>query len=228
MLSCRSKGNMMAINLEQLRVVVLQSNSWSEALRRLGMRTAGGNYRTIQQYVKRYDLDISHWTHTPQRVYQTFPLSAVLTKNSNYSRKNLKKRLIKEGILKDECGICELQPSWNGQLLSLQLDHINGVHDDNRLENLRLLCPNCHSQTDTFAGKKLKKKPNLCSDCNVQINRRSKRCNSCSTKSRSRTTQIQWPEHDELLRLVNDIGYSATGRMLGVSDNAVRKRLKKR
>ena len=64
----------------------------------------------------------------------------------------MKARLIKEGYIEYKCAICGIK-DWLGQPLSLQLDHINGINDDHRLENLRLLCPNCHSQTDTYAGK---------------------------------------------------------------------------
>ena len=84
---------------------------------------------------------------------QPIPLEQILIKNSTYANtNNLKKRLINAGMLKYHCSICGIN-EWQGKELVLQLDHINGIHNDNRLENLRLLCPNCHSQTDTYAGK---------------------------------------------------------------------------
>lgn len=73
------------------------------------------------------------------------------------SRNHLKARLIEEGILKNVCNDCGMGTNWNGKLLVLHLDHINGKPKDNRLENLQLLCPNCHSQTHTYAGKNVKK-----------------------------------------------------------------------
>ena len=75
-------------------------------------------------------------------------------KHPTFSRCLLKKRLLQNSLLKEECYICKLPPIWNGQVLKLQIDHINGIRFDHRLENLRLLCPNCHSQTSTFAGKR--------------------------------------------------------------------------
>lgn len=71
------------------------------------------------------------------------------------TRANIKKWLIE--TCGEQCSICNMPPEWNGKYLSLQVDHINGINNDNRPENVRLLCPNCHSQTDTFAGKKHKK-----------------------------------------------------------------------
>jgi hypothetical protein len=78
------------------------------------------------------------------------PVEKLLTGRRN--RTHLKQRLVRLGLLEeacDECGITE----WRGKPLSLCLHHINGVNDDNRLENLAVLCPNCHSQTENFAGR---------------------------------------------------------------------------
>lgn len=83
----------------------------------------------------------------------------ILIEHSPYDHASrLRDRLIKDGLLVEECAICHLSNIWNGLPLTLQLDHINGIHDDNRLENLRLLCPNCHSQTETFGGKNLRQR----------------------------------------------------------------------
>lgn len=84
------------------------------------------------------------------------PIEELLNKNQS-SRTNIKRRILKENLLKNECSICGLGPTWQSKKLSLQLDHKNGVRDDNRIENLRLLCPNCHSQTETFGSRNIKK-----------------------------------------------------------------------
>lgn len=73
-------------------------------------------------------------------------------------RYNVKKRILNKELLTNECQICGIKPEWNGKVLILQIDHINGVNNDHRLENLRLLCPNCHSQTETFCHKNRKRK----------------------------------------------------------------------
>jgi len=81
----------------------------------------------------------------------------VFVENSTYARHNIKRRLIKQKMIEYVCQDCGIDRNWNGKKLSLQLDHINGVNNDNRIENLRFLCPNCHSQTDNFSGKSCRK-----------------------------------------------------------------------
>lgn len=76
-----------------------------------------------------------------------------------YTTAKVKKRLIDEGYIEQKCDWCGIKDQWNGKPIVLHLDHINGINNDHRLENLRLLCPNCHSQTDTFAGKGKRNKP---------------------------------------------------------------------
>jgi Zn finger protein HypA/HybF involved in hydrogenase expression len=82
-----------------------------------------------------------------------FDNSQVFVENCSYSRGKLKQRILNDNLIKYECVECGLNNEWNNKKIVLQLDHINGVNDDHRLENLRFLCPNCHSQQDTYAAK---------------------------------------------------------------------------
>lgn len=77
----------------------------------------------------------------------------VFKEDSSYPRHRLKERIIKENLLKYVCLSCGNDGNWNNAKLTLQLDHINGVNNDHRIENLRFLCPNCHTQQDTYAAK---------------------------------------------------------------------------
>lgn len=86
------------------------------------------------------------------------PIERLLTGPRN--RSHVKGRLLHAGLLKNECAMCGLS-RWHGKALSLHLDHINGVRDDHRLENLRMLCPNCHSQTETYGGRNMKRRRRL-------------------------------------------------------------------
>lgn len=83
-----------------------------------------------------------------------YSLEEILIENSSYTnRTRLKIRLLKEHLIEYKCAICGNKGEWNNQPLTLQLDHINGINNDNRIENLRFLCPNCHSQTETYSGR---------------------------------------------------------------------------
>jgi ribosomal protein S27E len=104
--------------------------------------------------------------------------------------------------------------------ISLQIDHINGIRSDNRIENLRILCPNCHSQTETFSGKNARK-IKFCS-CGETINRRQNKCKSCSSICKEK---IIWPTTKELIEMILNMGYRPTCRKLGVSDPSIRRRL---
>jgi hypothetical protein len=140
-------------SLEDLVEAVATSDSVSEVSRRLGYTPNGGVHRMIVGYIRSSDLDISHFTGTRWargRRLPKIPLEKILVRGSTYrGNSKLRKRLIEAGLLAQKCAECGLT-TWRGNPLPLHLDHINGDHTDNRLENLRILCPNCHAITDTW------------------------------------------------------------------------------
>lgn len=209
--------------------------------RQLGLSTSPGNYRSIHRHVERLNLDTTHMLgqahlRGKQHKHRGFrELESILVERSHYSSGALKKRLIKNGLIPDVCALCGQVPYWNGKPLTLQLDHINGNYLDNRLENLQILCPNCHTQTDTFTSRKgggrystPKQEPLIkrC-PCGTEIWRRSNHCEKCqySIEVYQPKHKIAWPPIETLRQMVEDSNYLQVGKKLGVSDNAVRKHL---
>lgn len=214
--------------LEEFESIVNKSFTVKEVIHKLGMTFSSSHYKTFHARILEEDIDISHFDPLKDRKPSTAkaPLEKMLTENSTYNRHYLKKRLVEEGLLEEKCLLCGCGKEWNGMPLSLQLDHINGVNNDNRIENLRFLCPNCHSQTDTFGSKNKEKveKPK-CKKCSGPVSYAAKN-KLCSRCYRVTTRTVERPSREELLILIEELGYVGTGKKFGVSDNAIRKWLK--
>lgn len=151
----------MKINKDMLETVIKNSISKRECFEKLKIHSSSTNsYRTLNFYIKLYDIDVSHFIGYCNKnaiLRCSILLSDILLgKYPLYSSNRLKQRLIKEGLFEHRCGKCQLT-EWNGKPIPLDLDHINGISTDHRIENLTLLCRNCHAQTDTFCGKNKKR-----------------------------------------------------------------------
>jgi hypothetical protein len=152
---------------DELRRAVHESRSVRQVLSRLGLSTSGGGaYATVQKRMCELGLDTTHFTGrgwnagNKSGALRSFaiPLDVVLVVDSPCTNlQRLKSRLVAAHLLEVKCAICGLGPIWNAAPLVLRMDHINGVRTDNRLENLRLVCPNCDSQLPTFAGRNSKR-----------------------------------------------------------------------
>jgi len=144
---------------QQLRDAISSSRSIRQSLIALGLVGEGGNYRIIHRAIAKYKIDISHFTQQGWAKGQTLspkrPLQAYLCLDAPtiINSHALKRRMLKEGLFEHRCSNCLLD-TWLDKPIPLELDHINGAHHDNRIHNLRLLCPNCHSLTPTYRGRK--------------------------------------------------------------------------
>jgi hypothetical protein len=221
-----------SIKRDELAQVCAMSTSFSQIVRHYGLVVTGTAVKYFKQRIMEDSIDVTHIRPNPgNQTLNRFkrnpmPLVDVMTEHSSYGRQNLKKRLLANGMLKNECSLCGGQPEWQSRPLVMILDHINGVNDDHRRENLRMVCPNCNSQLATFSGGNGRQR-NRCVDCGKIISRRSERCTPCAAKCSPQPTKIDWPSTEELLVMVSERPFTTVAKELGVSDNAIRNRLKR-
>jgi len=171
----------------EARTAIGESRSFAEALRRLDMCASGGNWRTLKRYaLEVWGIPVDHFDpHAASRdalrrnQRTARPLEEVLVEGSSFSRVQLKKRLYAEGLKTRQCELCGQGEQWRGRHMSLILDHVNGVNDDHRLENLRILCPNCAATLDTHCGRNVHR-TRQCATCGADFRPAGSKQRHCS------------------------------------------------
>ncbi len=205
---------------------VRKSANYSDTLRYLGVPIRGNNIATLKRVIEKHGLDTSHFVRF---VPAKGPISNTYIPSVEYTNKpgrritsgKLRRKLIEEGIKDYKCDCCGIS-KWNGREITLQLHHIDGDNENNSLDNLQLLCPNCHSQTVNYRGNKTERKRYYCPDCGAEIGKGSQRCVKCSAKIKRIL-----PISDEELRAEYAVlkSYRALSKKYGISDVAIRKHI---
>jgi hypothetical protein len=235
-------GRGLSYSEREARDAIAASRSFAEALRRLGRCPTGGAGRTLKKWTVTWGISTDHFdpyaASRGRLVKSALPLGEVLVEGSTYHRGKLKERLFEAGLKTRHCEMCGLGELWHGRRFSLILDHINGISNDNRIENLRIVCPNCAATLDTHCGRKLRLAHRECALCGTSFRPKYADHRYCSAwcgrrhdrsglrGPRPETSKVERPPYEQLVAEVQTMGYCTVGRKYGVSDNAIRKWLR--
>jgi 5-methylcytosine-specific restriction endonuclease McrA len=143
---------------EEIKKAVLISESFNQTLRNLNLNTSGGNYKSLKKIIEKNNIDISHFL-TRKQIIEKCNLRVklsndeIFTKNKLIAPSTVKRRIIAEKLIDYKCNECGIKNVYNNKEIILHLDHKDGDNSNNELNNLRFLCPNCHSQTSTYSGR---------------------------------------------------------------------------
>lgn len=210
-------------NLERIKEVIPQCINFTEVLEMLSIPRQGNNSNTLKRLLDENNIDYSHFTGRA-RVYNntSTSISEYLFNRVKITSGKLRIKLLTEGLKENKCEICGIT-KWLGNPIVCQLHHIDGNNQNNNLENLQILCPNCHSQTENYCGSaNVNKTKYYCKDCGKEINKGSVYCTICSHKHTRKVKDRHSKE--KLLQDFKELkSFVKIGAKYGVSDNAIRK-----
>lgn len=208
---------------EDFLQIVKMATSYRDLSKKLGYNSHSGDLMNmLKKRIESLNVDTSHFS-TVKGVERTE--ENIFVENSTADQSTLRKWYLKGEYTSYICSICGQEPVWQGKKLTLILDHINGSNHDDRLENLRWVCPNCNQQLDTTNGKNKKSlvKKFYCIDCGKEISAKSIRCQACYAKSVVIPLEDMAVSREELKQLIRTMPFTQIGNKFGVSDNAIRK-----
>ena len=210
--------------VDQVREIVKNSSNKKEVAIKLGYSSDGGSTnRTLTNYFEEHNIDVSHLLKPNSHKYT---IDEVFCENGTIAQHSLVSWYKKGEYTPYKCSICGQEPFWNGKPLIMILDHINGKHRDDRLENLRWVCPNCNYQLETTGFKKIRVKENndvYCIDCGKKISKGSIRCLQCEGENKKVPLEDMPVTREELKDLIRNLSFVKIGEKYNMSDNAVRK-----
>jgi hypothetical protein len=220
-----------SIDEKSLEGIVKSSYTVTNVLKSLGYKNTSSILHTeLKKRLDELNISYGHFSRHSNFRKKLSDCDA-FTDNSTYSRCSLKKRIIKNNLIEYKCHgeNCNVSNTWNGNIISLHLEHKNGINNDNRLENLTFLCPNCHSQTVTYSGKNRPKrnaeKTIFKCECGNKKRKGSYTCKKCYVKILIRDNSLKnnRPTKDELIeKFKENNSFVRVGKNYNVSDNAVR------
>lgn len=209
---------------EQVQEIVNTSLTKKEVAIRLGYSSDAGTVnKVLTQYFKENNINISSLQENKNFKYTR---ETVFCQNGVISQHHLVRWFKKENV-PYKCNICGQEPYWNNKPLTLILDHINGIHTDDRLENLQWVCPNCNQQLDTTGSRNPKRKNSAkkfyCIDCGKEVHKGTLRCASCQAKYRTIPLQDMPVTREELKQLIRTKPFTQIGKDFNITDNGIRK-----
>lgn len=207
---------------KEFEQIVLNSSSFNEVAKKLGYSAYSGSLLSrIRKRVREEEISTEHFKTA---VLTERNENNIFIENSTANQSTLRRWYIKNNYTDYICSICGQEPVWQGKELTLILDHINGFNHDDRLENLRWVCPNCNMQLDTTNGKNIKKlkKHNYCANCGKEIGLKSVHCAVCASKLQPRKVENR-PSREELKEMIRTSSFVSIGKCYGVTDNTIRK-----